>query len=493
MSTGDQTEYIRGKLAQRGTSQATFMKDGFDRWAESEAPARAGQMEKIPAETQMAGRGGAMTVSQAKRYDAQYGGAAVIKPLNLHGGRSFLGIEIPEQVEKAIEIAEKIFNFIELVSKKLPEIKESIQDEVIDNMDDPSLTDTDRKNAKAFLDSVITPGERIFTKIKAVLDYAKQLKAVVGAGRRGGASASDTFKKAVDYLKSAYTTLKGIYDWFRTYGKAIIIILKLRPLQPIGKEILDKLNPFLTLVGLNTGKGSGRHRCGCDDGDSSEEECMRGGAYGLFGEEYGSPMMASTEMVPYSGNQGMFGESSGKRPSGQSYGSLGMDYGMAQGPSNVKYSPPPSKDLRMNSSMGVPPSNGKGRRRCGGRTSYVPSVSSSKGRRGGAFQSKSEQYYGGEPEMLPYGMMEENMARESMKPMSKAEMRREKEAFMKKKGFSMDLPMNSNDLPMNSMGVPASGGKKKSSARGAIVKKVMREKGLSLPQASKYVKEHGLY
>ena len=30
-------------------------------------------------------------------------------------------------------------------------------------------------------------------------------------------------------------------------------------------------------------------------------------------------------------------------------------------------------------------------------------------------------------------------------------------------------------------------------ARGAIVSKVMREKGLSLPQASAYVKEHGLY
>ena len=31
------------------------------------------------------------------------------------------------------------------------------------------------------------------------------------------------------------------------------------------------------------------------------------------------------------------------------------------------------------------------------------------------------------------------------------------------------------------------------SARNAIVKKVMREHGLSLPQASKYVKENGLY
>jgi hypothetical protein len=39
----------------------------------------------------------------------------------------------------------------------------------------------------------------------------------------------------------------------------------------------------------------------------------------------------------------------------------------------------------------------------------------------------------------------------------------------------------------------ASCGGKKPSARGAIVRKVMKEQGLSLPQASKYVKEHGLY
>ena len=37
------------------------------------------------------------------------------------------------------------------------------------------------------------------------------------------------------------------------------------------------------------------------------------------------------------------------------------------------------------------------------------------------------------------------------------------------------------------------GGKRAPSARGAIVSRVMKEKGLSLPEASKYVKEHGLY
>jgi len=38
-----------------------------------------------------------------------------------------------------------------------------------------------------------------------------------------------------------------------------------------------------------------------------------------------------------------------------------------------------------------------------------------------------------------------------------------------------------------------SGSGRKPSERGAIVKRIMAEKGMSLPQASKYVKEHGLY
>jgi hypothetical protein len=42
-------------------------------------------------------------------------------------------------------------------------------------------------------------------------------------------------------------------------------------------------------------------------------------------------------------------------------------------------------------------------------------------------------------------------------------------------------------------GYTGEGRKGKGSARGEIVKKIMKEKGLSLPLASKYVKEHGLY
>jgi hypothetical protein len=46
---------------------------------------------------------------------------------------------------------------------------------------------------------------------------------------------------------------------------------------------------------------------------------------------------------------------------------------------------------------------------------------------------------------------------------------------------------------IGSVGGAKCGGAKRSSARGAIVKEIMKKKGLSLPEASKYVKEHNLY
>ena len=46
--------------------------------------------------------------------------------------------------------------------------------------------------------------------------------------------------------------------------------------------------------------------------------------------------------------------------------------------------------------------------------------------------------------------------------------------------------------PVNGVGFQAAGGKR-TNARAAVVKKVMAEKGLSMIEASKYVKQHNLY
>ena len=52
MSTGDMSDYMRGKMEVRrhGAKRESFMKDGFHKWAESSLPAREGQDEKEPAE-----------------------------------------------------------------------------------------------------------------------------------------------------------------------------------------------------------------------------------------------------------------------------------------------------------------------------------------------------------------------------------------------------------------------------------------------------------
>lgn len=71
MSTQDDTLYLRSRMAvRRGrvdyggpggewSSPPKFMKDGYEKWAESTRPAREGGAEKIPAEKQMPRKGGA--------------------------------------------------------------------------------------------------------------------------------------------------------------------------------------------------------------------------------------------------------------------------------------------------------------------------------------------------------------------------------------------------------------------------------------------------
>ena len=44
------TIYLRSKIAEQGNSSAQFDEDGFNRWAETKAPARVGQIEKESAE-----------------------------------------------------------------------------------------------------------------------------------------------------------------------------------------------------------------------------------------------------------------------------------------------------------------------------------------------------------------------------------------------------------------------------------------------------------
>ena len=71
------------------------------------------------------------------------------------------------------------------------------------------------------------------------------------------------------------------------------------------------------------------------------------------------------------------------------------------------------------------------------------------------------------------------------KPAPGVTAKRTKQSTAKK---SLDKPVEKAQMPSSTLS-----GMGKRQARAEVVKKVMKEKGLSLPQASKYVKEHGLF
>jgi hypothetical protein len=393
MSTGDQSQYVRAKLAERGSnSQAKFMMDGFDRWAESTAPAREGQMEKMPAESQMASYGGAMTLSKAKQRLHRLEGIH-----ELEGGVDI----IPQAVKDAANEAKKIFQIWRGISSRIDSFMEELQDQIIDDPNrSPSLVNFAKKLKEKF-------NEIKF--LKDILDGAAKLAESFGAGKKrkysvklyGGASLS--WSDLAGYA----TRIAELYSWLKENAKNIRSILAMKSLQPEGGQILNVVDPIFKAIGMGRPSGgrSASACCECDD--------MKGG------------FMPVDEIVRLN-----------TRPTYRQK----VDYyepGIKTGGFN-----PVGDMMRLAGNPGY------------GQKTTHPGIA--------------------------YG---EKMAIHS--GIQKAEGGRSRSA---RKVAIMDGP--SYDEP--SYGGASCGGRKPS-ARGAIVKKVMREQGLSLPQASKYVKENGLY
>lgn len=379
MSTGDQSEYVRGKIAERGVGQkARFMRDGFDRWAESSQPAREGQMEKIPAESQMPAVGGAMTLSKARKL---YNNNRLAK----HGAG------FKEELEKIKEQVKSILNVYRKISKFIDDFQQDLKDEIIENPEvaasKPKLVNFANK-LLGWLESL-----KVY---KNVLDELAKLAESYGMGRKrrltGGLAAEDIGK----YAKKVFE----IYSFVKSNAGNVRIILGLKSLQPIGKQILDAINPLLTAIIGPAPAGSGKkHICNC------------GGA-----------------QVEFTG--GVMKYAVGKHS---------IDEGGLFEEENLDYDD--YRSVFHERSMGQSPMQQK--KAAGG-------------------MSSQEKY------------IDEACKQREQGKLSKSEaMRNYLDRVCKPKGQGM--------------------GGRKPSARGAIVKKVMAERGLSLPQASKYVKEHGLY
>ena len=406
MSTGDQSQYIRAKLAERGSNaQAKFMMDGFDRWAESTAPAREGQMEKIPAESQMANYGGAMTLSKARQ-----------KLLKLEGMHELEGgVDIvPQAVKDAANEAKKIIQIWRGISSRIDSFLEELQDQIIDDPKrSPSLIAFAKKLKEKF--------EQI-RFLKDILDGAAKLAESIGLGKkrkhsvklRGGASLS--WSDLAGYVQQ----IGALYMWLKQNAGNMRQILAMKSLQPEGGQILNVVDPILSAIGMGRGGRSASACCQCDD--------MKGGF---------NPVDEMTRMITNPG----YGQKTAVHP------------GFGQ------------KTVRGSAALS----------------------------RGGPMQSFNMD---GTPIMSDMEMKKKAMGEQLAREMSDVEMKK------RAMGDALAQKMASGGRKRSARSVVivdgpsyggASCGGRKPSARGEIVKKVMREQGLSLPQASKYVKENGLF
>jgi len=428
MSTSDMTEYLRVKLAERGNiADAKFMEDGFDRWAESERPARVGQVEKVPAESKMESYGGAMSLSKAKKLQAMMMGGANV---NIAG----FTVDVPDIVINAVKEAKKLHEFLKTVNTRLPDLIEDITDNVIYKPQDysPEII-ADSKQFLGFLQSL----RGYVTVIEKVLSFAQYIP--TGSGRRGGkrghtrvhfggaATTLETITKWIKYVKDVGTQIYNYVRWFAQKARTLEVILKLDAAQPEGKQVLDALKPifdFMGVVGLGRHRGRRGGRARSSSRSSSPEcECHGGRKSPLPVLDINAAMMGGMSLA---------------------------DQKMAMEMQNIN-----RRDARMHG-VTMEQYNQK-------MASATPKVGLGR-RHGGMSMAQMPAYSGPQYE---FNYMNPSMGTAPKRPA----------------------------MGMGKMRVVggASCGGRAPSARAQIVKKVMQEHGLSLPQASSYVKQHGLY
>jgi hypothetical protein len=439
--SGDQSEYIRGKEAMRSkTTDARFMKDGFDEWAESTRPAREGQIEKNPAEEQMTTTGGAMSLRKAKHV-AKY----LAKSMRRGGSivddiMALVPDNIKRQVDAVLQATKGVIGAYRNVSSFIDEFIQEIKDEFIEN---PKAN----AKAKAFAIRLVDA----FNKLKIYkdsLDGVAKILEGVGLGRGGqrrGGDLAATVKTVVDKAKQIFGTIMTWLKWFYDNAVGISQFLKLKSLNradlPVtGKQLLDYIQPIFDvtdkLSGLLASAKKGGRGCQCEHSSDEEEGQIvkRRGGYG------------KSESVLY-----------------------------ADEPQSVRMEGEPSLGIESEELIRL-------KKKCkqleegryGGRRDER--------KRFGGYGKSESVLYADEPQSV-------RMEGEPVQGIESEELiRLKKKCKQLEEGRYGGRTVYSSGIS-SSQGV---GGRKKS-ARGEIVKRVMREQGLSLPQASKYVKEHGLY
>jgi len=427
------TEYLRVKMAERGDSAgAKFMEDGFDRWAESERPARTGQVEKTPAESKMENYGGAMSLSKAKKMQAMVMGAGMCGGAMVDFGAG-IKVDVPDLVVDAVKQAKRLQTFIATLDSRLPAIIEETRDNIVLKPDDYSA-------------QFIQKAQDMIGYMQALKGYTATLKNVLafvqyiptGSGRHGGKSghvrvhfggAATTLERVtawINYVKKVATDIYNYVKWFAQNVTVVKAILSLEASQPEGQQVIDALGPIWDLMGVVAGKGSGGRAC-C--------QC-KGGKKSL-------PILDVNTMT--------------------------MQTGPKRGGMRMRVVGGRAPPMDMGRIISVPPNMNFDQ------ASYDRMLAEKKALRKSVGLGK----YGG-------------MRMEKMPAFSGPQY--ESNYMGPSVGTAPMRPSEMYDMKMAVRPGPRQIGMgRKPSARGEIVKKVMREQGLSLPQASSYVKQHGLY
>lgn len=462
MSTGDQTEYMRGKQAERGVGQnVRFSQDGFDRWAQSSQPAREGQMEKTPAEVQMPSSGGSMAMSV---YDAQ----------RLARRRNRGGISVDDIKKKVDQIKLQVKSILDIyrkISKFVDDFQQDLKDEIIENpamASKPSLLNFATK-LNAWIGSLKVYKD-MFDKVAAAAE-------AYGMGRRGVRRGGINTEQLMEYGKKIFE----VFMFIKNNIPNLETILKFKSLQPIGGQILAALQPVINMFkGPKLGAGQS---CMCED----KPRRVRGGAQvGFTGGEM-------VQMSRIDGNDDVFYRN------GHAMAMAPAQPSMVSEPKRME----PNVGEVMRRKLRAEALAKVGGRSCGGRVGD-PTTDRQKLRL---------DQYARQRESARLGRRYGGRADAPMTRQEKADALAKAEALAKVGGFwgndyfrefkptraqieaanwAHDFERRTKD-DIEKVRKQIEGKGRKPSARGAIVKKVMAEHGLSLPQASKYVKENGLY
>jgi len=359
-----------------------------------------------------------------------YGGAMTLKHAKkLHMQMHGGVIPMPPLVQKAIEEAKKIVRFWNGISKWLNDLNQELSDEVINN---PEAPKSYVRVAENFVN--------VLNSIKGFQTILDTVAAIIGSGRHGGTMRGGmSFEDVGKYAQK----IAEIYGWLSANKPAIFGILGLRAMQPVGNKVLDIIKPIFGAIGL--GRHGGAKHCMCDG--------MHGGALPIL----------DVNTMTYESKPNAHRKIGGRRKSCSSDEMMG--------------------------GVGLLEKLHLGGRKHGGRKHGGAMLAPGPRLRPPTAAEQQAAYDRDHKEMVMSGeydrIMAEKMANRPARVVG----------LGRKHGGRGMEPRSLMTFP-ESMGSGKSKlklGGKKPSARGEIVKKVMREQGLSLPQASKYVKEHGLY